>query len=641
MPKSMTDIRAHIDQHLISGYALLNEEQKIAFEQTHDGQHLIQVLLEDPKDDEPPGLGEKTRGGISSAVKTLGSGVLKMGKSAVIGGVNGFNHLFRRKKELEDKRDAAIEAELTQTRSFALVELKASIHLTRLALAARLQKFIELHRIQLEIFWEIIRVGSDATAQRVLSGYYTQHLMRVSALYEQLLKNPANMDIAFHQLSNDYLRDFLPYLSEQVFGQQMPLELEKPSFFQTIQSSFTAFFLQNKWQLLYRKFKQIGNSHALIQYMGFSTQNEASHLALLDIFNYFEHGGQVDDLRGLFSRIAQLFSPLYREYQDIFRHKSKNGVLKAIRAIIPMLIFVSVVVAILTPLAILGVPDLALFFVTVVAMFIGFGVASLYVYAKEKINQWYLNKRYQDEFDRPEYALNDRLKELFGPEAAEVRGIYIKMLKEAKEKKASYEAQSVLEDEEQRIDRDQNIKRMMALSLEWADLHDNVECSRVEARRIVQSHYKGLYETHIGSLQSTLQVFGQLIQVGMQDNVSETPGTPEMLAKVDDLAQRLEKQFETDDVEICWGLFWNRYRETAYFKSRYDQLAPLPPKAGHKPTQSTWMPAGCVGAAVGATALGLGSLFTAPVLVGAGVGLVGGVVVNELNTRAVHPSRDR
>lgn len=226
-------------------------------------------------------------------------------------------------------------------------------------------------------------------------------------------------------------------------------------------------------------FSKMADAHGFIQATSFSTQNESSFLAILDMYNYARHHEQISEIRAILTSLLSPLQPLYDEYKDIALYE-KNVYMKAFRAMMPIVIVVAVIIIIFALTALifspLVLPELAFTAAFVPALFAGLGVSTQYVSSKnsvyKSIRDWY----YGGSFEIPEFQVNQRMCKTFGEDKAhQVRAFYIEELQKCDAIELSMSekyAQGVLSKEEIEL-REANTKKRYQLNLEWYDIHSN------------------------------------------------------------------------------------------------------------------------------------------------------------------------
>lgn len=241
--------------------------------------------------------------------------------------------------------------------------------------------------------------------------------------------------------------------------------------------SLSSLFWQSKTVEKTKEFlNKLADAHAFIQATGFSTQNESSFLAILDIYNYGRTAEQIAETRKIISSLLNPFLSLYREYRDIAFYE-KNGYRKILRTVMPLLVvaaFVTLVAALLAPLAI---PELAFTIILIPTLFLGMVLATKYVEIKDKVYKALREIYYGSPFQIPEFQVNARMVMAFSTEenAQVVRDFYIQELQVCDEIEAFYQASGengVLRQGELE-NRKENLIRRHSLCLEWYDIHSN------------------------------------------------------------------------------------------------------------------------------------------------------------------------
>ncbi len=256
---------------------------------------------------------------------------------------------------------------------------------------------------------------------------------------------------------------------------------------------------------------KMADAHGFIQATSFSTQNESSFLAILDLYNYARHHEQISEVRAILSSLLSPLQPLYDEYKDIALYE-KNGYMKAFRTIMPIIIVVSIIIAIfaltallLTPLVL---PELAFTAVFIPALLIGLAATTQYVSIKNGIykglREWY----YGGSFEIPEFQVNQRMSKTFGEDKAhQVRDFYIEELKKCDALEITLSekhAQGILSQEEIEL-RKVNTQKRYQLSLEWYDIHSNNELDYQHAAVIVAERLQDCGDEEYKELQKLIQ----------------------------------------------------------------------------------------------------------------------------------------
>ncbi|MFC3908723.1 hypothetical protein ACFORL_06485 [Legionella dresdenensis] len=237
---------------------------------------------------------------------------------------------------------------------------------------------------------------------------------------------------------------------------------------------------------------KLADAHAFIQATSFSTQNENSFLAILDLYNYYRFAANISETKSIFAGLLSPFMPIYDEYRDIAL-KERNPYRKAFRSLVPVLITVGVIIAISVALTPLALPELAFVAVFIPALIIGLMVTSFYISRKDaiaqSIRQWY----YGGKFEIPEFQINMRMERALGEaNAIRVRNLYIEAIQKCDDIEAQFASshktgQLKAEKLKQRQD---NTKLRHQLNLEWYDIHSNINMGYDEVSQVIQRRLK-------------------------------------------------------------------------------------------------------------------------------------------------------
>ncbi len=256
---------------------------------------------------------------------------------------------------------------------------------------------------------------------------------------------------------------------------------------------------------------KMADAHGFIQATSFSTQNESSFLAILDLYNYARHHEQISEVRAILSSLLSPLQPLYDEYKDIALYE-KNIYMKTFRTIMPIIIVVGIIIAIfalttllLTPLVL---PELAFTAVFIPALLIGLAVTTQYASIKngiyKSLREWY----YGGSFEIPEFQVNQRMSKAFGEDKAhQVREFYIEELKKCDALEiilSEKHTQGVLSQEDIEL-RKANTQKRYQLSLEWYDIHSNNELDYQHAVVIVAERLQDCGDEEYKELQKLIQ----------------------------------------------------------------------------------------------------------------------------------------
>ncbi|BCA95780.1 hypothetical protein TUM19329_21410 [Legionella antarctica] len=249
-------------------------------------------------------------------------------------------------------------------------------------------------------------------------------------------------------------------------------------------------------------------AHGFIQATSFSTQNESSFLAILDLYNYARHHEQIAETRSILTNLLSPLLPLYEEYKDIAFYE-KNPYWKSFRTIMPILIIVAFIILIAVILAPLALPELAFTAAFIPALIIGLGLATKYVSIKNELYKNVRERYYGGFFEIPEFQVNARMLGAFGSmeNASKVRIFYIEGIKNCDALEQVYSAkreQGLLSQEDIERRKENRIKRHQ-LCLEWYDIHSNNDLSYQQAPLVVLSRLKQISDQEYQQLQNSLQ----------------------------------------------------------------------------------------------------------------------------------------
>ncbi|MDF1684210.1 MAG: hypothetical protein P1U36_06090 [Legionellaceae bacterium] len=225
-------------------------------------------------------------------------------------------------------------------------------------------------------------------------------------------------------------------------------------------------------------FDKMARAHGLIQFIGWSTQNENSLLAILDAWNYYRYADDIAEKHFIIKSLLTPFGPLVTEYQNI-AFREKNTLLKIIRTAIPLLIIAGFIIS-MTALIPVALPELAFAILAVPLVYLGFALASLYVETKELAYQSYRFLRYNNDLNLfPEFQTNDQVNDAFQAQAEAIRSYYIQAIKACDDIEKKYQGQKTFTRPQIEL-RDENLDQRSTLMFEWFDLRDNIKLATDE-----------------------------------------------------------------------------------------------------------------------------------------------------------------
>ncbi|KTC84511.1 hypothetical protein [Legionella brunensis] len=343
--------------------------------------------------------------------------------------------------------------------------------------------------------------------------------------------------IAFHQKkdleSDTWFAEYQKQLTQKLHAklllinnrESLPETPEK----QELLGSLSSLFGLDKTVERTKEFlNKLADAHAFIQATGFSTQNESSFLAILDIYNYGRAADQITETKAILASLFRPFYPLYEEYRDIALYE-KNVYLKIIRTVMPMLVvagFVTLVAALLAPLLI---PELAFSVVLIPTLFLGLAFATKYVTLKNDLYKLLRENYYGGVFEIPEFQTNIRMFTIFKNEgtALAVRNFYIQEIQRCDEIDAAYQAgaqEGTLSEEEIKLKKANLLKRH-TLCLEWYDIHSNVALGCEKVPQLVIARLEEVKGREYTALREALQANFPELQKAVAKMVRELKTT--------------------------------------------------------------------------------------------------------------------
>lgn len=309
---------------------------------------------------------------------------------------------------------------------------------------------------------------------------------------------------------------------------------------QYLLGAISSLFLQNKTVEKTKEFfDKLADAHAFIQATGFSTQNESSFLAIIDLYNYGRTADQIIETKTILLSLLQPFAPLYAEYRDIALYE-KNVYSKLLRTVMPMLIATAFVVLISVLFAPLIVSELVFTIVLIPTLFLGLALATKYVALKDSAYKSLREIYYGGAFEIPEYQINQRMLCAFKNKenALAVRDFYVEEIKKCEEIETSLQAghEAGLLNQEAIKARKENQLRRHTLCLEWYDIHSNTSLGWEKTADLVLARL-----TEVSSREY------HCLQKGLDE---DSPKLLEiLLAMILDLKQSLIPEISNDSVE--------------------------------------------------------------------------------------------
>jgi len=326
-------------------------------------------------------------------------------------------------------------------------------------------------------------------ANNILNAFHEQKLFTINKWISSY--NEALQKLIFHRIQ---------LINNQVWIKSEIGEVEK------LINSVSYLFWNNKAVGRTTNFLgKLSDAHAFIQATSFSTQNENSFLAILDLYNYGRYTDQIAETKSIIASLMSPFTALYEEYRNIAFYEN-NLYLKTIRSLIPMLIVVGFIIAVAAALTPLGIPELAFAAAFIPAFFIGLGLATKYVTFKNSIHKSFHEWRYGGKFEIPEFQVSERMIRILTSEMAiKVRKFYIDSINYCDEQETSYFEKyknGILLCEDIK-DRHDNTKLRHQLALEWYDIHSNPQLGLEEIPLIIRRRLKQQCDTEFTTLKKT------------------------------------------------------------------------------------------------------------------------------------------
>ena len=290
--------------------------------------------------------------------------------------------------------------------------------------------------------------------------------------------------IAFNTLHvNKSLKEYLVLLEKELRNrllEEQHTSFKKVDNLWTTSNSIAGLFkqllgeknLENQWLFI----KKIADAHAFIQATGFSTQNEASLLSMLDMINYYRAHENVFEIKDILHSLFLPFSPLLREYQSLTYEK--NTLFKVIRATMPMVIVAATIISISILLSSVLIHDIAFIFILMPTLYVSLYIATQYINVANTIYHTARQTYYGGRYEVPEFQvqINDRIHAGYKgniEKAKAIRNFYTQEINNCDRIDCFFDKKHLTTLElKQRAD---NLKRRHMLQLEWYDMKCNQE----------------------------------------------------------------------------------------------------------------------------------------------------------------------
>lgn len=362
------------------------------------------------------------------------------------------------------------------------------------------------------------------------------HFMTAATLHAYEIQTQLDMDDLIEDYETNLLALFLQDLPVMNYHPWRKNNTHTPS----ILIDSLSFIWKNKvidrgTELVHEGKKSLdkfANAHGFIQATSFSTQNENSFLAIVDLYNYIRFQDNIAENKTVLTSLLQPFMPIFDEYRDIGLYE-KNVFWKYLRALIPIILTVAVIILVATILTPLELPELAFAAACIPAILVGLGVTSLYETLKNNLYKTVRESYYGGMFAIPEFQVTERMKIAFSssrsptPEgcklAEKVRDFYIAELQACDKKERAYlalQAQATLTSTDKK-ELDTLSKKRYALALEWYDIHSNPELGVDVLPQIVIKALKKSCATDQSALELSLKAQDQAIRTQIKQATND------------------------------------------------------------------------------------------------------------------------
>ncbi len=290
---------------------------------------------------------------------------------------------------------------------------------------------------------------------------------------------------------------------------------------------------------------QFANAHAFIQRTGWSTQNERSHLALLDFYNYFRGTKSIEEARSIILQLLQpILSPWYFEYRDI-AYRDQFVVWKLTRSLVPIIIVITVVVLITLALSSLVLPDLLIAGIMIPSVVLGIAIASFYLRIKNDLSaRIELALAHNNPYEVAAFQVNTQLTNLFETEesAKEIRLFYCRLFEQCDRNeiiyKQKFDSCIQIENTLKKSDpnsrerasnadakkawyqrKEDNTLKKNKLLIEWWDLAHNPDIEEQAALSLARARVRLEYKDYHSRARKTMRALSKNIAVSVKDSV--------------------------------------------------------------------------------------------------------------------------
>ncbi|MFZ4077034.1 MAG: hypothetical protein ACOYKA_03515 [Legionellaceae bacterium] len=280
-----------------------------------------------------------------------------------------------------------------------------------------------------------------------------------------------------HLTQADYLHVLRERLKKELQQTQHRTFVDAPVF-ENLNESLAYLFNCQEVQSAINFTDEVSFAYAFIQATGFSTQNEASYLSMLDIYNTFRLRKALKETKNIvYNILIEPFAPLYREYKSI-ASREENLLIKVTRTLMPMLMVSGVIVATCALLAPLAIPDLAFLFILIPTLYLGLFVATCFTNLANSLYHMTRQAYYGGPYRVPEFQIKPQGRIIQGCgdsqiKAEQIQAFYIEAISHCDEIESVLSRRNLTSSE--LTERQENLKRRYTLQLEWYDMQTNAK----------------------------------------------------------------------------------------------------------------------------------------------------------------------
>jgi hypothetical protein len=358
---------------------------------------------------------------------------------------------------------------------------------------------IENHHLQKALSNFLIRFKQSEWQALHLDDFFQKQAENWSTLFLDYLYKTKNVEL---KNLKDSVENFKTRLINLIINRYQALNYyPRPP-----QKDFITQTLEQSCQKILSSFETLADTHAFIQGSGFATQNEYSHLALIDIINYYRYSHRVKEIKTILNFILRPLLPIYHEILAVSsrEHHYFQGALHFIFALAFITAFIFFGLSALNALL---YPELVSLILLIPIIYIGLTLLAQIVQLKNYLYHQLEQCYYGNFYNTPFFQINPRMENFFNEHALEISEFYIQTLRneEALITQLSERQQSVGLNQSELTSLKQLQSKQKIMLAEWIDIHNNKEISKEQAQGIV---IKRLY------LQENCehQAFGELLE---------------------------------------------------------------------------------------------------------------------------------